>query len=446
MVLGTAVIVAGATYAVFHDTATVSGNTFSSGDADLKIKMPAEGCADWSDSCSGVSWSGVYPGWNKSYNLYLKNESSSPIILQIIPVIEETGSNQSLLDNTYMEIICTGNASTGRYSLTAWKSNAAVEIAPRLAQNEESGPCAVKFDIANTVGNEIANASIVFNLVLNANQVGEGTVEPTCASHNDCDDSNSETIDTCNAQGVCEHQTAPPASDTDGDGFNSDADCNDNDAAIHPSATEVCNGKDDDCDGITDEDLSGGSCDTGLQGICSVGTLSCQGGAFQCIQNSSAVTEICGNGLDDDCDGIVDNLDSDHDGFISTACGGNDCDDTRNTVFPESWDPNGGWDGLGGWVNGGEEICNGIDENCNGYIDEAAAGTIDNIAYFDNDNDGYGGEISYDYSYSCSVPAGYVINNHSDCNDANNAINPGANEVCGNGLDDDCDRGVDEGC
>lgn len=288
MILGTAVIVASATYAVFHDTATVSGNTFSSGDADLKIKMPAEGCADWSDSCSGVSWSGVYPGWNKSYNLYLKNESSSPIILQIIPVIEETGSSQSLLDNTYMEITCTGNASTGRYSLTAWKSNAAVEIAPRLAQNEESGPCAVKFDIANTVGNEIANASIVFNLVLNANQVGEGTAEPTA----ECGNGTVETGETCDDSNI-----------TNGDGCS--ATCQTETPSCVPT-TEICDMTDNDCDGETDEGLGGGACDGADSDSCQEGTLTCAQGVLQCSDATSDTTEICFDAIDNDCDGSVD--------------------------------------------------------------------------------------------------------------------------------------------
>jgi len=50
-------------------------------------------------------------------------------------------------------------------------------------------------------------------------------------------------------------------------------------------------------------------CSTGLQGICAAGTKTCNGDGFwgSCIQNNQPITEICGNGLDDDCDGIVDN-------------------------------------------------------------------------------------------------------------------------------------------
>lgn len=278
MILGTAVIVAGATYAVFHDTATVSGSTFSTGDADLiKIKMPDNNsCADWSDSCSGVSWSGLYPGWNRSYDLYLKNVSDVPIIIQTIPVIVENSSNQNLWDNTYMEIVCTGNASTGRYSLTAWKSNAAVEIVPQLRQNEESPLCEVKFDVATSASNEIASVSIGFNLVLNANQVGEGTVEPTVVCGNgtiesgeQCDDNNIVAGDGCSA--TCQTETPSCV-----------------------STTEVCDGKDNDCDGTNDEEAYCAAVPNSNP-FCSAGTCiisACYTGYGNCDQNALNGCEI----------------------------------------------------------------------------------------------------------------------------------------------------------
>lgn len=71
---------------------------------------------------------------------------------------------------------------------------------------------------------------------------------------------------------------------------------------------ETCNGQDDDCDGVADDGNPGGgaACNTGLPGICGPGTQACQGGALVCNQNVGAGAEVCGNGLDDDCDGMVD--------------------------------------------------------------------------------------------------------------------------------------------
>jgi hypothetical protein len=77
---------------------------------------------------------------------------------------------------------------------------------------------------------------------------------------------------------------------------------------VAPSA-ETCDNEDDDCNGVVDNGNpgGGGACNTGQPGICSAGTLICSGGGLACQQNQGAVAEICGNGLDDDCSGVVDN-------------------------------------------------------------------------------------------------------------------------------------------
>jgi hypothetical protein len=85
------------------------------------------------------------------------------------------------------------------------------------------------------------------------------------------------------------------------------------------------------------------------------------------------------------------------------------------------------------------DICNGIDDDHDGKIDEDAILTT---WYPDQDKDGFGcpnGSIS-----SCLQPSGYVATN-TDCNDNNPRINPAAVEVC-NGVDDNCDGKVDDNC
>jgi hypothetical protein len=74
------------------------------------------------------------------------------------------------------------------------------------------------------------------------------------------------------------------------------------------AATEVCNGLDDNCNGTVDEGNPGGgvACSTGQLGICAAGTTACSGGAISCVRNQGPTTEVC-NGLDDDCNGVVDN-------------------------------------------------------------------------------------------------------------------------------------------
>lgn len=179
--------------------------------------------------------------------------------------------------------------------------------------------------------------------------------------------------------------TSSSSVDNDGDGFSALNDCNDNDASIHPGAAEVCNGVDDNCDGQADE---------GVQ--------------------------------------LTFYADNDNDGFGNAAVTTNactpppgyvpdpsDCDDANAATNPDA-----------------AEVCNGIDDNCNGTVDEGVQQTF----YADADNDGFGNFNSS--VLACSPPPNYVSNS-SDCNDANGSVNPDAADVC-NGTDDNCNGQVDE--
>jgi predicted ribosomally synthesized peptide with SipW-like signal peptide len=173
LVIAIVLAAAGTTYALFSDRATSEANAISAGDANLKIKIPATDCSSWSDICPGKQWSNAYPGFADSYEVFLKNVSASPITLKVVPLVEETGSNQTLYDNTYMEITWdSGSQTTGRYSLQAWKSNTTLAL-KNLAQNEEAGPYLVKIDIPESAGNEVASANITFDIVFDATQMQE---------------------------------------------------------------------------------------------------------------------------------------------------------------------------------------------------------------------------------------------------------------------------------
>ncbi len=238
-------------------------------------------------------------------------------------------------------------------------------------------------------------------------------------------------------------------------------DCNDKDSNIHPSATEECNGVDDDCNGLVDgsdpnstgtqmwyRDADGDSFGDSSDAQSSCSAL--QGyvlNSDDCDDTNPTINPIsqeqC-NGKDDDCNGLVDDdpfigniywyKDDDGDGYGDAAnsvftCArpdgyvqsSADCDDQNAAIYP-----------------GAVDLCNGVDDNCNGAIDDDPSVVTSNW-YRDNDGDGYG-----DAAFSlvaCAQPVGYVLS-ATDCNDHDPNVNPSAIEVC-NSIDDDCNGLVD---
>ncbi len=279
---------------------------------------------------------------------------------------------------------------------------------------------------------------------------GCSTVE--CTTHDDCDDGDSCTDDSC-VDGVCQHDPVPPVCNAQspaaaakcvGEPVGTIVQLNDKTCKRcrqepgqsgcsvscdvgGPSVEcpgcvpdiEVCNGLDDDCDGEVDEggvcdactDDDTRTCDTGLQGVCADGTETCVGGQWSgtCIQDTASSEEIC-NGLDDDCDGTVD------EGLGTTTCGVGECQVTVDYC-------------VGGVVQDcvpgepGEEVCDGLDNDCDGQVDEDLGTTTCGVGVcqvtIDNCIDG--------------VPQECVPGEPSD-------------EVCGDGLDNNCNGEIDEGC
>jgi hypothetical protein len=239
--------------------------------------------------------------------------------------------------------------------------------------------------------------------------------------------------------------------DLDGDGYPASEDCDDDDAAVNPGATEVCDGVDNNCEDGVDEGVAGlwytdadgdgfGDADDVTEGCDQpAGAVP---SATDCDDTDAAVypsaPETC-NGLDDNCDGQADEglaatwyPDEDGDGFGDADGGeprcdepegwvqvGTDCDDAAGDIFP-----------------GAAEVCNGVDEDCDGDIDEGATTTY----YFDVDGDGYGDDAVT--TEDCASPSGYAELG-GDCDDTSFETYPGAPEFC-NGVDDNCDGRTDE--
>lgn len=242
------------------------------------------------------------------------------------------------------------------------------------------------------------------------------------------------------------------AVDVDMDGFADGCDCNDNDASINPDAIEICDGIDNNCDGLTDDDdptvtdQSTWYADTDGDGFGddSSSVLACNAPAGYVADNTDCDdteanafpgnTEVC-DSIDNNCDGQVDEgvtttfyADTDNDGFgdanvtvqnciapTGYVADNTDCDDTEANAYP-----------------GNTEVCDGIDNNCDGQIDEGVTTTF----YADTDGDTFGD--SSNTVQACSAPTGYVADS-TDCDDTNNGIYPGATEIADNNIDEDCD-------
>ncbi|MDG1480026.1 MAG: MopE-related protein, partial [Myxococcota bacterium] len=226
------------------------------------------------------------------------------------------------------------------------------------------------------------------------------------------------------------------------------SDCDDTDGAINPDAAETCDGVDNNCSGDEndasdattyyadlDADFFGDvnntfaacdrpngyrtnaeDCDDGDAAVNPNAAETCDGTDNNCSGDESDASDASTWFADTDGDGYGDTL------FFANACNqpsgyladDSDCNDADNTVNP-----------------GETETCDGTDNNCSG--DELDA--IDVLTFYaDTDSDGYGDAAVT--SAACSEPSGYLADD-SDCNDADNTVNPGEAETC-DGTDNNC--------
>lgn len=222
------------------------------------------------------------------------------------------------------------------------------------------------------------------------------------------------------------------------------------DGAVWPEQQETCNGLDDDCDGKVDNDenicpinqicdpflkrcvagAQGGCNDEDGDGYGNPGSSACFNDQTDCNDNDATInpgaTEVCGNNVDDDCDGSIDEgcqvdescTDEDNDGYAieGDSCGQVDCDDNDPNINP-----------------GEEELCDGVDNDCNSQTTEEDLGILC-------------GETSLGICTQQILHCTDGIwESNADCNSAG-IVTPTDTDACGDAVDNDCDGSIDEGC
>ena len=177
--------------------------------------------------------------------------------------------------------------------------------------------------------------------------------------------------------------------DVDGDGFTPiEGDCNDQDPSVYLGAPELCDSVDNNCDGLIDQSFT---MELGLE----AGYFDSDNDGY----GQDTVFYVCPN-------------------TTRWSDNNTDCDDGNANVFP-----------------GADEICDDIDNNCTGFIDDDDPLVRSPLKYQDLDGDGYGNES--EPIYTCETE-GFALM-AGDCDDQDPSINPGELEISMDLIDQDCD-------
>jgi len=190
-----------------------------------------------------------------------------------------------------------------------------------------------------------------------------------------------------------------------------------------PAADDVaCDGIDDNCDGVEDEGWVGSATACGVGACADTGTLTCESGVEvdSCVVGTPAADDVTCDGVDDNCDGVVDEGWSDS----ATACGVGACADTGTLTCESGVEVD---SCVVGTPAADDVTCDGVDDNCDGTVDEGWS----------------------DAATACGVGAcadtGTLTCESGVEVDSCVVGTPAADDVTCDGIDDNCNGAVDEG-